>query len=383
MTNAPTTPRDDRANGRRGPVAVLQAPAADVAVSHEETPPPGVTAGAAGAPSLRSPAVTELKVGEQLRAARERQGIPLETVARALRIPLRTLQALEEGEFSSLPADVYVRGFLSHYAGVLGLEPVPLVRAFTVERGRNPPRPNIFPWTPRERPGTGLWSAITPRRLVVVGGALGLAVVLLYVLGQVRTYLRPPRLEVLEPAGAMEVTQPTIRIRGRTDPTAEVAVNGEQAAVRDDGTFEETVSLGAGVNALRVVARSIGGRETTVVREVLSRPAPTPTPAPAAAGANNPFTLVVRAEREAVWVSLAVDGAVAFSGVLLPGSTQSVTGKRISVTSGKAAQTLIRVDGEDRGALGTSPGPIHNILFSRDSETGTIESPHGSTEVSP
>lgn len=366
-------PRDERASGRRGTVAALQTPP-DVAVPQEETLPAVVAAGAPDAPTPRPPAGTGLKVGEQLRAARERQGIPLGTVARALRIPVRSLHALEEGDFSALPADVYVRGFLTQYAGVLGLDPVPLVRAFAVERGRFPPRAPAFPWTIRERPPAGAWSVITPRRLAVGAGALGLAAVLLYVVAQVRTYARPPRLDITEPLGAIEVSEPTIRVRGRTDSTAELAINGERAAVRDDGTFEETIGLGGGVNTLRFVAKSIGGRETTVVREVLARPTPTPAPTPArAAGAAEPVAFAVRAEGEAVWISLAVDDVIAFSGVLLPGSEQAVTGKRISITSGKAAHTRIRVDGKDHGVLGEEPGPVHNVVFTRNPETGTIE----------
>lgn len=325
---------------------------------------------------------SDVKVGAQLRGARERQGLALGAVARSLRIPEKTLRALEEGEFSSLPADVYVRGFLRQYAAVLGLDPVPLLRAFAVERARFPTRAAAFPWMLSGSARGGVWDAVTPRVLAAVAGGAGLLLVLFYVLFQVRTYTRAPRLEVLEPPQDLEVREPTVTLRGRTDATAEVSINGERTAVRPDGDFEETIGVGEGVNTLRVVARSIGGRETTVVREALFRPEASdqqPGAGPESgdrrlATGVGPFSLTVRAEEEAVWVQLTVDGTVAFSGLLLPASERTVSGDRIAVTSGKAAQTVIRIEGHEPTVLAPDvPGLLRDILFTKDPKSGIIE----------
>ncbi|GAA4023456.1 hypothetical protein GCM10022280_25240 [Sphingomonas swuensis] len=61
-------------------------------------------------------------VGEQLRAAREAQGITLEDVASRTRIPTRHLESLELGEWAKLPAPTYTIGFAKSYAGVVGLD---------------------------------------------------------------------------------------------------------------------------------------------------------------------------------------------------------------------------------------------------------------------
>lgn len=60
--------------------------------------------------------------GEQLRAARESQGITLEDVAARTRIPTRHLHSLELGEWDKLPAPTYTIGFAKSYAGVVGLD---------------------------------------------------------------------------------------------------------------------------------------------------------------------------------------------------------------------------------------------------------------------
>lgn len=328
---------------------------------------------------LRASVATPLHVGEQLRTAREQQGLELETLARALHIPLKMLRALEQGDFSVLPADVYVRGFLRQYAEALGMDALPLLQEFAVERARFPTSAKPLPFVrlSRARWKVPLWVFLTRRSLAILVGGGGLAAVLVYVLFNVRTFTRPPQLEVFDPAQDFEVQGSTLTVRGRTDATAELFINGERTLVRDDGSFTETVGLGEGVNTLRMVAKSIGGRDTLVVREILRRSPSAPAETPAAGGsmpaAAGPFSLTVRAEGEAVWVSLTVEDHTVFSGLLTPGAEHTVQGERIVLTSGKAAQTRILLNGEDRGVLGSSPGVMRGIVFTRNQATGTIE----------
>ncbi len=61
-------------------------------------------------------------IGEQLRSARESNNVSLEDAANDVKISKRYLEALEEGNYSVLPAPVYIKGFLSNYAKYLGLD---------------------------------------------------------------------------------------------------------------------------------------------------------------------------------------------------------------------------------------------------------------------
>jgi cytoskeletal protein RodZ len=60
-------------------------------------------------------------LGQTLRQARELRGQSLDVVAAATRIPSPVLDALERDEFSELPADVYLRGFVRSYCRAAGL----------------------------------------------------------------------------------------------------------------------------------------------------------------------------------------------------------------------------------------------------------------------
>ena len=65
-------------------------------------------------------------VAEQLRIARETQGLRIHDVADQTKIRGDHIRALEEGDYDVFSAPVYIRGFVRTYAGLLKLD-VPLI----------------------------------------------------------------------------------------------------------------------------------------------------------------------------------------------------------------------------------------------------------------
>ena len=61
-------------------------------------------------------------IGKILQAAREERGLTIEQVAENTHIRKYYLQALEAGDFDTLPSRLQVKGFLRSYAGLLGLD---------------------------------------------------------------------------------------------------------------------------------------------------------------------------------------------------------------------------------------------------------------------
>ena len=72
-------------------------------------------------------------IGKILQAAREDRQLTLEQVAAATHIRLHYLQAMEAGDFESLPSRVQMKGFLRSYASQLGLDEAVLLEM--LERG--------------------------------------------------------------------------------------------------------------------------------------------------------------------------------------------------------------------------------------------------------
>jgi cytoskeleton protein RodZ len=71
----------------------------------------------------------EPSFGSRLRVAREEKNLALADVAQRLRLPLRLVQRLEQDDYAGMDQGVYLRGYLSSYARMVGL---PSVAAETV-----------------------------------------------------------------------------------------------------------------------------------------------------------------------------------------------------------------------------------------------------------
>lgn len=79
------------------------------------------------------------EVSARLRAARERAGLTIEDVSASTRIRAASLEAIERGDFASLPGQFYARAFLRTYASHLGLSPNAIVAEYDAEQPRTPP----------------------------------------------------------------------------------------------------------------------------------------------------------------------------------------------------------------------------------------------------
>ncbi|TFE69853.1 XRE family transcriptional regulator [Methylacidiphilum sp. Yel] len=66
-------------------------------------------------------------IGQRLRAAREAQGLSLQTVSKITKILPEQLAALEQDQYDKIPASAQVRGFVRIYAKTLGMDERPLL----------------------------------------------------------------------------------------------------------------------------------------------------------------------------------------------------------------------------------------------------------------
>ncbi|MFT9359883.1 helix-turn-helix domain-containing protein [Acetobacter okinawensis] len=119
------------------------------------------------------PDVEGLGVGEALRKRREQLGWSIGDVAAWLRIRGVYLEALENGNASVLPAEVYALGFLRTYGQALGFDPEHLLKLYRQEGRLGVRKPELdFPDPPPDR-----------RLPPAVSISLGLAVILASYIG--------------------------------------------------------------------------------------------------------------------------------------------------------------------------------------------------------
>lgn len=96
------------------------------------------------------------ELGALLRAERERRGLSIEDVSAHLKISVRKLRALEDGDASAMPHPAYVKGFVRSYATYLGMAASEVVEAMQVVSSHMPEtaEENVRPVRPAPAPSS-------------------------------------------------------------------------------------------------------------------------------------------------------------------------------------------------------------------------------------
>lgn len=117
-------------------------------------------------------------LGQYLRGERELRQMTLPELSQSTRIPLRSLQALEDDRAFELPSEVFVKGFLRAYAKALGLSETEVLTRFADQGrpSRDPQRSLVANVAPPER-GRSFGIAIAVVILVILF-TLALSIVL-------------------------------------------------------------------------------------------------------------------------------------------------------------------------------------------------------------
>lgn len=231
-------------------------------------------------------------LGERFRAAREARGIALSKAAEEIRIRSLYLAAIEDENWSTIGAPVYIRGFLRTYARYLGLDPEEAVAAFNRTQPAQAAPAAAEPGLP-ERAAAPAWLSAA---LLWTAGTVAVLLIAFVVF----TELTLPRRAAVQTAPA--VTASVIAATSAT-PLASPEVS-------PSGTLPGGVAAGAGSLAL-----------------VLSGPS---------------------------WLRVTVDGNVSMEGTFPAGTSKTFHGKSALVRIGNAGAVEIYVDGKDLGKLGKS-----------------------------
>ncbi|WP_161956842.1 helix-turn-helix domain-containing protein [Sphingosinithalassobacter portus] len=158
--------------------------------------------------AAENPSLFPTSVGEKLRDARISQGLELADIAARTRIPKRHLEAIEEGDYSSMPSPTYALGFAKAYARAVGADEVAIARSLRGELGsvydREPSPPPYEMTDPTRTPPSGL----------VIGGVviallLAVAVVVVYSSGILHGSAPPSRDPLTLPEDQIAVPAPT------------------------------------------------------------------------------------------------------------------------------------------------------------------------------
>ncbi|PKL94986.1 MAG: hypothetical protein CVV18_07170 [Gammaproteobacteria bacterium HGW-Gammaproteobacteria-8] len=120
--------------------------------------------------------------GRRLQAMREQQQLSISEVASLLRLPARTIEQIERGEFDRI-GSIYRRGYVASYARLLGLDPDPLLNQLGPAESE-PLRPVL----PVRRSRQNWGRLMNFATYALVSGAIVAPLVYFFVLGGARLF---------------------------------------------------------------------------------------------------------------------------------------------------------------------------------------------------
>jgi cytoskeleton protein RodZ len=230
-------------------------------------------------------------LGEEFRSAREARGLTLSDVAEQIHIRSVYLNAIENEDWSSIGAPVYVRGFIRTYARFLGLDAEDAVATFNRSAPSERPAASttIAVLDEREGPNVSIWAVVGGLVALVLLGFVAYEAWLLY--GHPGGANPPVATTTAQPAGP---------------------AGGSQTAA-------------PGASAL-----------------------PSPTASPAASAHHQ---LAIKLT-ERSWIRVTIDGKPQLEGILPAGTTRTFTGNVADVRVGNAGGVTVSVNGRPAAPLG-------------------------------
>ena len=304
-------------------------------------------------------------LGERLKRIRKDKRFEIKYVEERTKIRAKYLEALEVGDYSKLPPDVYIKGFLKNYADFLNLDKEMVLSMYAKERGLKETVKRAAEKGSKKKSLIAHRFVITPKILFLSAVSFAVLAIILYIGWQVKILAAPPKLEITNPSDNATLETDAIYVEGKTDEGADIYINNVQVGGGPEGEFKERVSLQNGVNTITVIAKNKMGKEVKLTRNVVVKLAPVQVAAEEIKGVE----LKVNAGPNSAWIYVEVDGAPAEKEgiVMLSGSSRTFKGKdKIVLTTKNAGSTNITFNGKDIGILGKEGETVKNREFTKD-----------------
>lgn len=297
-------------------------------------------------------------LGEYLAEIRESAGLELEEAAQKAEMKPQFLHALENGDFKKLPPDVYMYGFLRNLSRVYGVQPAVLIEQYKKERGID----SQLAKNAEKKHKSGIFHSlvITPKVISIVLGGLFVGVTILYVIWQVFSINKAPKLEISEPADHQLIKSSSARIVGKTDPGMLVTINGQPVFVDGQGTFTTELGLGPGPKDLVFIAKNKFDKTVSKTITIIGEPSEYV--------AGSSLVLGLSFSRN-VQIKYSIDSKTEETRTYVAGSTTTLEAlQQVVLTTSDAGGTEVSVNGKSLGVMGRNGERLENITFTPESQ---------------
>lgn len=205
-------------------------------------------------------------VGEILKQERLNLRKSLLQIQQQTKISLPNLKALENNNFSKLPPETFIKGFIRNYALAVGLKPEKLIAIFRRDKSKKE-KINILPSEidPKKINRSFWW---TPQMTLFLGIGFLAALFLIYLGLQIKKYFSLPYLTLLEPAEESQTFKNEVEIKGQAEKEATVYINNQLVNLDDNGNFSYYLKLAPGENKIEVKAIDQRKKQNLVIRKI-------------------------------------------------------------------------------------------------------------------
>ena len=93
----------------------------------------------------------------------------------------------------------------------------------------------------------------------------------LYATFEARNIVRGPIISVEQPVNGATTISPLIEVRGRAKNISSIFLNDRPITVDEAGLFSEEITLGSGLNVVKVAGRDRFGREKEILVEIIRK----------------------------------------------------------------------------------------------------------------
>jgi cytoskeletal protein RodZ len=204
-------------------------------------------------------------IAHDLKTARTQKEISLTDAARVTKIKIEYLQWLESGEMEKLPVGVYRKNYLRQYASFLGLKAEEIVKQLADYQLDSNHQQLLFS---RQAPKISYPFGL--HRLFIRLLIFSIVTICLVYLGfYIKNIVAPPELAITSPLENLITADNALTVTGRTEPEAQVTINGEKVLLDASGLFSKKINLASGVNNILITAQKKYSRINQIYRTVL------------------------------------------------------------------------------------------------------------------
>ncbi len=296
-------------------------------------------------------------VGNILRAEREKQGLTVMDIANETSIRAQYIEAIEKGDASRLPSEVYVKGFIRNYAEMLHLDGEKLAREYYEEvHGEEEPAPKSVP--PIADASRGPFSSGSDfhervenshrtQNILIVALVIVVAFVgsIYYFFGEGGAL--GPKTETAQNSG-------TYKPQTSTNQNTNTNTQNNNTAGKPNNAPNTVNSGKPGNNANGVAGAANQPPQGNAIGSSTASAAP--------AGA----VQVAAKFTGRCWLQVVSDGKVVYEGTVESGKNMTWSGnERISMTAGNAGAVEVTYNGKNMGKLGKE-GDVIEKRFTKD-----------------